>query len=81
MEYEIRTTGVTVAPKGGRLFDERATTVSIDDEAGGEFVKISQCPDNAPADRSMEIRLDPEEWPLVRKAVDRMAKACRGEAP
>ena len=81
MEYEIRTTSVTVVPKGEPLFDARATKISIDDEAGGEFVKISQCPDDCPKDHSMELRFDPEEWPIVRKAVEKMMGACREGTP
>ena len=41
-EYETRVTSWTVAPKGEPTFSEMATVVSIDDEAAGEYVVVSQ---------------------------------------
>lgn len=64
-----RITQLTVAPIGAPIFDERATKIEIADEAGGEFIELVQ------DDR--RIRLDSDEWPVVRSAVDRMAKEIR----
>lgn len=70
--YEIRTTGLTVAPKGKPIFDELATDVRLVDEAGGEFVEVRQFRGGA-----CELRIDPEEWPIVREAIERMVLECR----
>ncbi len=72
-EYETRVTALTVAPKGEPTFSERATVISINDEAAGEFVEISQ-----PAlDGLKKIALDCDEWPAIRDAVDRLIAECR----
>lgn len=41
-EYEMRTTGMIVAPKTQPIFSELATEVRIVDESGGEFVEVEQ---------------------------------------
>ena len=41
-DYEMRVTRVVVLPKGQELFSEQATIIEIDDENGGEFLKVSQ---------------------------------------
>lgn len=70
MSYEIRLAALIVMPeRGGRLFDETATRVSIEDEAGGEFIVIEQ--------EAGKIRIDPDEWAKIREAVDRMVGECR----
>lgn len=74
MEYEVRTTAVTVAPVGEPIYAESAFTVRIDDEAAGEFIVVCQSRDAAP---DTELRIDPEEWPTLRDAIDRMHTQCR----
>lgn len=71
--YEIRTTALTVAPEGEPTFSEMATTVAICDEAAGEFVEVKQ---RGRVDIG-KIQINPEEWPSLREAIDRMIKACR----
>lgn len=44
-DYTARPTRFTIAPRGEPIFSERATTIEIDDEAGGEFIRVRQCPD------------------------------------
>ena len=73
-QYEIRITGLTVAPKGKPIFDESATEIRIMDESGGEFVEVRQFRGGAG-----ELRIDPEEWPTLREAIDRMIGECRSE--
>lgn len=73
-EYETRTTRVTLLPKGESIFSERATDITIEDEGGGEFVKVVQkslCPD------IQGITIDPEEWTDLFLAIDKMIKECR----
>jgi len=69
MSYEIRLAALIVMPERDRLFDETATRVSIEDEAGGEFIVIEQ--------EAGKIRIDPGEWAKIREAVDRMVGECR----
>jgi hypothetical protein len=67
---------VMVATEGANLFDLGVFFVEIDDEAGGEFVKVKQ--NLEPPDSGIEI--DPKDWPKLRAAIDDMVKFCREEA-
>ncbi len=67
---------VMVATEGANLFDLGVFFVEIDDEAGGEFVKVKQ--NLEPPDSGIEI--DPKDWPELRAAIDDMVKFCREEA-
>jgi hypothetical protein len=58
-----------VGVKGEQIFDDRVTEVEIVDEAGGEFLEVSQ--------EGGKLRFDAEEWPHVRDAVEKMFKMCR----
>lgn len=70
------TTKLCVVPSGKPIYDETATTVGLDDDGGGLFVTIRQ-EDNLD---SNEIKIDPEEWPAIRAAVNRMVRECaKGE--
>lgn len=69
MTQSTRVTRLHVLPEGEPLFSEQAFTVEIDDEAGGEFVVVSDC--------DGKIRLSAEEWPALREAIDRIVKECR----
>ena len=72
-EYEIRVRSLIVLPKGREIFSDGITIVELDDESGGEFVVVRQ-PHN---DERGEIRIDPDEWPVLRDAIDRLVKECR----
>lgn len=69
MEYETRITKVIVLPKNQRIFSEQATTIEIDDEAAGEFIKIAQ--------DGQTVKFDVDEWEIVKREVDKMAANCR----
>jgi hypothetical protein len=56
------------------LFSERATTISIVDEDAGEFVEVSQSPDNQDAGK---ITIDKDEWPSIRDAIECLLRQCR----
>lgn len=75
MTLEARTTRITIAPPGEPLFSERATVVEIQDEAGGEFVVISQ--DMPSHGWTGKLAFEPNEWPVIRDAIDRMIADCR----
>jgi hypothetical protein len=73
MKYEIRTTQVTVLPTTESIFSEMATTVTIVDEAAGEFVEVSQ---SGTADYG-KIAIDSGEWPTLRDAINDLIAKCR----
>ena len=50
---------------GGSMYDEGALSVGVDDQGGGQYIRIRQHGDSC--DSTVEI--DPDEWPLVRDAV------------
>jgi hypothetical protein len=70
--YKTRVTRIVILPDGETVYSEMATTVEIDDESGGEFVIVSQ---DARSDLG-KIAINPEEWPALRAAINRMVKAC-----
>lgn len=72
--YVTRTLALIVLPAGADLTSEMATTISLDDEGGGTFLRVRQCHDRG---GGQEIAINPEEWPEIRAAVDRMAAECK----
>ena len=64
-----RTTRITIAPIGEPIFSDLATKVSIDVEPAGEYIKVSQQRDDAGPG---QITIDPDEWPVLRDAIDKM---------
>ena len=74
MTYKTRSTRITVAPVGEPLFSEQATSISIDDEAAGEFVVIEQ---NRDDQEHGKVSIEPDEWPHVAAAVDRLLKEIK----
>ena len=71
--HECRVTQYSIGRKGEPIYSEGTTRVDIDDEAGGEFIVLKQ--DSLYQDAC--VRIDPDEWPLMRKAIDRLVKSCR----
>ena len=67
---KTRITQLTVAPDGADLNDDRSTHIEIDDEGGGEFIKVTQysC--------ATGIKIDVNEWPVIRAAIDRLFEEC-----
>lgn len=72
-KYTQRVTQIMVAPDGEPIFAEMAITVTIEDEAAGEFVFVEQYGRDEPG----KIAISPEEWPALRAAINRMIKECR----
>lgn len=72
MQYKQRTLSIIVMPVGEAIYADSATIVSIEDEAGGEFVLISQ-----DAGDYGKIAVNSEEWPVLRDAIDKMIAECR----
>jgi hypothetical protein len=74
MTYQTRTLKIAVGVKGEPIFHAGATEIEIIDEAAGEFLKVTQSPDDA---EPGVIKIDPHEWPMLKAAIDRMMKECR----
>ena len=75
IEFETRISARIVNKKGEPIFSEYATLVEIDDEAAGEFVKVSQ---NGRNDKTDCIRITSDEWPSIRSAINDVMEMCRG---
>ena len=76
-KYETRVVSVVVLPRGEPLYSEQATTISIADEASGEFLRISQ--EGGHIDEAKCVLIEPEEWSVLRAAIDMMVANCRKE--
>lgn len=76
MTYEVRTSSFIVLPKGQPIFSEQATTITIVDEAGGEFIEVSQ---SGRTDLG-KIAINPEEWPALRDTIELLIAMCREDA-
>jgi len=74
-KHETRITAIVVLPKGEDLFSETSTTIEIRDEAAGEFLRVSQVDGHVANEK--HLLLDPDEWPVVRAAIDMMIGLCR----
>ena len=62
---------MTVLPAGEPIFSEKATVISIEDEAAGEYIKITQQTD-ATFESNQTVSFDPEEWEEVKDVIDQM---------
>ena len=71
-KYRVRVTRLTIVPDGEPIFSEQATHVEIEDEAAGEFVKVTQQIGNASDAEMRSIRIDPTEWPAIRHAIEQL---------
>jgi len=69
MNYHTRVTRLTISPPGEPIFSDQTFHIEIEDEASGEYVKISQQSEYRPA-ASQEVCINPDEWPAVKDAVE-----------
>jgi hypothetical protein len=67
-----RVTQITIVPEGEPIFSELGYTVKIEDNAAGEFIEVQDHSDD-----EGRISINPEDWPALRRAINRMAKNCR----
>lgn len=72
-ELETRVTKLTVVAKGKPIFDESATDIYLEDEAGGEFVIVEQYNEGYG-----KVAIDVYEWPTIRAAINKMIAKSRG---
>lgn len=68
-----RVTQIIVLPEGEPIFSERGYTITIKDEAAGEYIEIEDHQEES------NIAINPEEWPAIRAAINKMVKKCRDE--
>lgn len=68
-----RVTQIIVLPEDEPIFSEKGYTISIRDEAAGEYIEIEDHQEES------KISINPEEWPEIRAAINRMVKKCRDE--
>ena len=73
MTHETLTGTLIVVRSGEPIYSESATKVSIDDGGAGLFVRVTQ---SGKADAKGIVTIDPDEWPALREAIDRMIAAC-----
>jgi hypothetical protein len=73
--YATRITRVSVLPHNEPILSEKTTHIEIEDEAAGEFVKISQ--QGGHTDVAKWIVTDPSEWPVIRDAIQFMFDQCK----
>lgn len=67
--YIIRPVAWIIKPVGVPIFSETATRVEIVDEAGGEFVQITD-------GQQQKIQIDPPDWPDIKIAIEKAIKWC-----
>jgi len=66
--YTTHIVAMIVAPKGQHIYSEQATRVEIQDDAAGPYIELSQ--------EDGKVRIDPEEWPELRDAIETMIAAA-----
>jgi len=71
MKYTSRITQMTVLPVGEFIFSERATVISIEDDACEEYIKITQQTD-ATFESNQTVSFAQEEWEEVKGVVTQM---------
>jgi len=71
MKYTSRITQMTILPVGEPLFSDRATVVSIVDEAAGEYIQVKQQADTT-SETDQTIAFGPDEWEEVTDVVNQM---------
>lgn len=68
---ESRITRITVCAAGDFIHSDEAIHVNVADEAVGQFIEIEQ--------ETNSVKINIEEWPAVRSAINRIARICRKE--
>ncbi len=61
----------TFLPEGEAIFSEHAMTITICDEAGGEYIEVEQLREGMG-----KIAIDVAEWPALRDAIGQAIRQC-----
>jgi hypothetical protein len=72
-EYETMTKSILVKRKGSPIYDITVTEIGVETEGDGLYAYVRQVPDDGP---EQMIRIDQDEWPLIKQAIDRMIGIC-----
>lgn len=67
-----RITRVTIVNEGEPLFSQYGYTIEIEDEAAGEYIQVTDHHDDC-----NKITFNPEDWPAIRSAINKMVKLCQ----
>ena len=74
MKFKIDKLALIVRPENDDIFSERATRVSIEDEAAGCFVEVAQ---HGSLNSGIgKIQITRDEWPCLREAIETMLDVC-----
>lgn len=76
MKTIIRTTELIVLPEKESIFCERGIRVSIDDDGAGSFIVLK-----SQMDAGGEVKIDDDEWPALRDAIESMVKEIKKHEP
>ena len=69
--YKIRVTQLSIMPRYEPIFSEQCTTITILDEAAGEFLEVVHQAGSKEV-KEQSIQITPEEWPRLQKAIEWM---------
>ena len=69
---EIRVLSKIMLPKGQPIFSESAIICSIEDDAAGEYIKLTGL-----SESGGEVCIDPYEWTTLRAMIDSMVDDMR----
>ena len=78
VKYTQTIKSIMVYPEGEPWFHELATEVSLEDEGGGYYVVLTQCPD---APELGQVRLDPDELNAVYSAAKQLLNQHTSKPP
>lgn len=70
MKLHQRVTQLTILPAGEPIFSEKATVITIQDEASGEYLTVHGLASHE--GEPHKISIEPKEWPAIRDGIDRM---------
>lgn len=65
-----------VRPINEPIFSELVTKIYLDDQAAGLFVVVEQN-----GRESGKVSIGPEDWPMVRSAIDTLMEQCHDRPP
>jgi hypothetical protein len=68
LQYTSRVISMICLPQKEPIFSELGTTITIVDEAAGEFLEVAQSTDLG----LMNIRITKKEWPHLRSTINAM---------
>jgi hypothetical protein len=76
MKYITRTLKICILPENQPIFSDMATTIEIEDESAGEYVKVAQPNTN---EESKSLLITRDEWPQIKAGIETMLAECRIE--